>query len=284
MKEVEQFYDLNCLEEWERLDRHKVEYDITKKYLGMHLQPGCSVLDAGGGPGKYAIYLAKQGHTVTLMDLSSANIRFAGEKAREAGVRLEGLVHGNVLDLSSLIPGQFDAVLCMGPLYHLPQEEDRNLAVSECLRKLKPGGTFVASFISAYAPIVDCIKKYPEDIVGNREKLLGYLQDGRNIVSRENPGFTTAYFIHPMDIGPWMASFGLKQTALAGVEGLTAQSEAKINDLPQQAYEEWLDLLFYTSVHPCTFACCEHFLYAGRKAEGKDIPEARPKERNRKNT
>lgn len=68
---------------------------------------------------------------------------------------------------------------------------------------------------------------------------------------------------------PWIAklmgSFGLKELALAGVEGLPAQSEAKINALDDESYEAWLDIIYKTSTDPLTWASCEHLLYIGRK-------------------
>jgi len=45
------------------------------------------LLDCGGGPGRYAVELARRGYRVTLFDLSEGNLALAREKAAEAGVR-----------------------------------------------------------------------------------------------------------------------------------------------------------------------------------------------------
>ena len=265
MGEVEKYYDNISESEWGRLERHKVEFDITKRYLLEFTENTYKILDVGGGPGKYAIFLAQQGHEVSLLDLSSENINLARKKAKEANVEIKEYIHANALELSEKVTGLFDIVLCMGPLYHLLEEKDREKVVQECLKKLRPGGLIFVSFISAYAPIIDSIKKYPENIVGFKENLLKYLKDGRNIVSEENPGFTTAYFINPIDIESFMNKFDLEKKIIAGIEGLTAQSEDKINSLPEEAYNEWLDLIYKTSTNPLTWASCEHFLYIGGK-------------------
>jgi 2-polyprenyl-3-methyl-5-hydroxy-6-metoxy-1,4-benzoquinol methylase len=68
---VRNFYDETVNYEWERLDRHKVEYEITKRYLNRYIKSNDKVLDLGGGPGKYSLYLADQGCEVTLADLFS---------------------------------------------------------------------------------------------------------------------------------------------------------------------------------------------------------------------
>ncbi len=90
--------------------------------MDRYIQPGCSILDIGGGPGHYSIHYAKQGHPVTLLDLSDENVRFAKKKARQCGVKITAL-QGNALDLSRFPDESFDTVFLMGPLYHLMNEE-----------------------------------------------------------------------------------------------------------------------------------------------------------------
>lgn len=67
---VKKFYDETVDYEWERLERHKVEFELTKRYLNRYIKPGDKVLDLGGGPGRYSLYLAELGCAVTLADLS----------------------------------------------------------------------------------------------------------------------------------------------------------------------------------------------------------------------
>ncbi|HJV17275.1 MAG TPA: class I SAM-dependent methyltransferase [Bacillales bacterium] len=79
------------------------------------------ILDIGGGPGRYAIYLAEKGHEVTLLDLSNKNIEVAKRKSFERGINLEDYIHGNALELDKF-EQQYDVILLMGPLYHLIKE------------------------------------------------------------------------------------------------------------------------------------------------------------------
>ncbi len=48
---------------------------------------------------------------------------------------------------------------------------------------------------------------------------------------------------------------------MAGVEGLVASSEKKINSLPEEVYNEWLEVVFQSSQDPVTWGTCEHLLY-----------------------
>lgn len=100
MNEIENWYD-NQYEEWDRLDRHEIEFEITKRYLDKYItKPESKIFDIGGGPGRYSIYLAQQGYKVTLLDLSGKNIEVAKEKSGEVGIALEDYIEGNALELT----------------------------------------------------------------------------------------------------------------------------------------------------------------------------------------
>ena len=133
-------YNADPRKEWDRLQkRTPYEKYITVHMMDRYIQPGCSILDIGGGPGHYSIHYAKRGHPVTLLDLSDGNVRFAKQKARQYGVKITAL-QGNALDLSRFRNDSFDTVFLMGPLYHLMDEESRIQAIREAKRVLKPGG------------------------------------------------------------------------------------------------------------------------------------------------
>src|SRR6185295_15870885 len=51
-----------------------------------------------------------------------------------------------------------DAVLLLGPLYHLTEREDRVKALSEAFRVLKPGGVLLAAAISRFASFLDGVR------------------------------------------------------------------------------------------------------------------------------
>ncbi|MGA9347428.1 MAG: class I SAM-dependent methyltransferase, partial [Anaerolineae bacterium] len=129
---IRTLYDQQPEREWERLERHRTEFALTLRALAEHLPPPpARVLDCGGGPGRYAIELARRGYDVTLFDLSTECLRLAQEKAAQAGVTLAGYEQGTATDLSRFPDDAFDALLLMGPLYHLLEEKDRQQALAE---------------------------------------------------------------------------------------------------------------------------------------------------------
>jgi len=51
--------------EAERLARHQLERDITRRYLPAYLPPEGRILEIGAATGEYTIRLAKRGYRVT---------------------------------------------------------------------------------------------------------------------------------------------------------------------------------------------------------------------------
>ncbi|HUP28057.1 MAG TPA: class I SAM-dependent methyltransferase, partial [Chloroflexia bacterium] len=216
MAKVEHFYDNNAQREWERLERHRIEFAVTMRALRDYLPPApARILDIGGGPGRYSIALAQLGYEVTLVDLSRGLLDFAREKAGEAGVTLAGYVHANVLDLGDLVGGSSDAVLLMGPLYHLLDEQERLRAVREARRVLRPGGLVFAAFITRYAGIRWAAKNLPSWITDARADTERLLTTGVNVPPAEG-GFTDSYFAHPVEIVPLMERGGFRTLDLVG--------------------------------------------------------------------
>ncbi|HEX8243344.1 MAG TPA: class I SAM-dependent methyltransferase, partial [Longimicrobium sp.] len=89
---VQAFYDANVEREWERLDLPlcRVEMASTLRLIERWFPAGAEVLDAGSGPGRYALELARRGFRVTLADLSPGLLDRARQAFAQAGLRAEG--------------------------------------------------------------------------------------------------------------------------------------------------------------------------------------------------
>jgi S-adenosylmethionine-dependent methyltransferase len=267
MSNVQNFYNENVQNEWERLEiRHRTEFAVTLRALKEFLPPApARVIDIGGGPGRYALSLAEKGYGVTLVDLSEGNLVFAREKARETGLRLDGVFQKNALDLSAFPAESFDAALLMGPLYHLWQESERLQALREALRLLKPGGLVFASFISRFAAFRDGASKGFAWVLEEPETNEKLLTTGIN--EGEEDGFTDAYFAHPDEVIPLGEAAGFETVMRMGCEGVVSGHEAYINTLQGKDFEIWADLNYRIGKDPAAIGAADHILYIGRKKE-----------------
>ena len=112
------------------------------------------VLDVGGGAGAYAIPLAAEGHRVHLVDPVPLHVEQAAAASRDAQAPLASVSLGDARDLQAA-DGSVDAVLLLGPLYHLTSRADRVTALREACRVLRPGGVVVAKALSRFYPVFE---------------------------------------------------------------------------------------------------------------------------------
>jgi len=261
VKIVKENYDKNSLLEWERLAGFHFEFEITKKMLEKHMKKG-KVLDIGGGPGRYSIYLAQLGYDVTLVDLSDGNINLAKQKANEFGVDIKAY-QCDARDLSKLDLGQFDNILLMGPLYHLFKEEDRAKCVLEAKKHLAKDGVLFASFISLSAGLNYYLDECPQNLI--YETALDLFDRMENDESWSGSAFTEATFINNIEIIPFFDKLGFKKITLFGQEGITATRLSFLNACEDKVRELYLNISLRLCENPQYFAYSSHIMYVGKQ-------------------
>src|SRR5687768_14113611 len=119
LREIVDFYT-NTTEET-RLSQgsSQLEFERTKDLLGRFLpSPPSQVVDVGGAAGAYAFWLASRGYTVHLVDATPRLVEAAKRHDATCAHHLASLSVGEARQLS-FDDGSVDAVLLLGPLYHL---------------------------------------------------------------------------------------------------------------------------------------------------------------------
>lgn len=266
MKKVENFYNRNFQREWDRLERHRTEFAVTMQAFEDYLpKPDAAILDVGGGPGRYAIALARMGYQVTLLDLSQENLNMALKKAYDAGVKLSGYIPGDARDLKCLTSESFDAALILGPFYHIHCQNDREKVLSEVNRILKPKGIVAAAFIIRNAVIRDTAKYDPIRIIEDGEILEEVLNTGILKMPEDSDDFTDAYFSLPSEIIPFMKWGGFETLTMVACEGVISLIEEKVNELEGEVWKKWVKLNYRLGQDPSVFGSAEHILYMGKK-------------------
>lgn len=258
--------------EWSRLenpDDGAVEFAVTCHVLKKYLPAHSHILDIGGGPGRYSIWLAQQGHRVVLADLSPELLKIAQTKIAETNVgkQVEEVIEADVCDLSRWSDNDFDAVLCLGPFYHLPQADDRRKAAAEIVRVLRADGiAFIALmprmiFLRRTLAIAD-----ERHRLGQADFIERVLNEGvfeNDIAGR----FTSGYGVKPDEVAPFFEEYGLRTLGLLAAESITVGVQRSLIELAEDdsaTYEAALEVVVEAASDPSILGMAAHLLYIGQ--------------------
>ena len=196
------------------LERLRTE-SILKRYLP---KAPAVVYDVGGGAGVYAFPLSKQGYSVHLIDFTPLHIKQAKERMAETVVKLSS---ASVGDARELEVGDFvaDVVLYLGPLYHLQKKEDREKALNEAYRILKPGGLLFAAGISRFAPVLRFVQKNKLAKRGIEKILGGGLDEGKQDIPLGDRGRFSIYCHLPEELKSEVVAAKFTEVELLCIEG-----------------------------------------------------------------
>lgn len=190
----------------------------------------------GGGPGAYACPLARRGYEVHLIDLVPLHVAQALETSAAQPDR--PLASARVGDARRLDEkdASCDAVLLLGPLYHLTARTDRVQALAEARRVVRPEGVVLAAAISRLASLLAGLL---DDLLGDpafAAIVEADLASGQHRNPTDRPEyFTTAFFHRPEELEAEARDAGLAVDAVVAVEGpgwLIPGLDARLADPP----------------------------------------------------
>lgn len=240
----------------------------TEELVARHLPPPPGVvLDVGGAAGAYSFWLAGRGYEVHLVDPVPLHVGQAEDESRgRASGRLASARLGDARKLD-FADEAAEAVLLLGPLYHLTEPRDRLAALAEARRVLKPGGLVFAAAISRFAPLLDGLR----GAVFEREEFARIVErdlaDGQH---RNETGiaafFTTAFFHEPGELAAEVREAGLDLAGLFAVEGpgaLLPDFRERWDDPASR--ERLLDLVRRVEREPALLGVSPHLLAVGRR-------------------
>jgi SAM-dependent methyltransferase len=194
-----------------------LEFERTKEIVLRHLPPPPAVVaDIGGGPGRYTHWLADLGYQVRHRDLMPLHVTQL-RQAHGAGTRIDSAV-ADARDLD-LADTSVDAVLLLGPLYHLVQRRDRLAALAEAGRIARPGAPVFAAAITRWALRMDdvLLRRRDREFPPVTELLEPLERTGR--IAPLYPGSFTGYAHRPAQFRTEVKASGLRLTDLVCVEG-----------------------------------------------------------------
>jgi SAM-dependent methyltransferase len=217
LRGVYEYYELGL--ERARLDAGvgAVEFERTKEIVLRHLPSReCLVGDIGGGPGRYALWLADPGCRVRHRDLVPSHVDQLTTAAAERDDIETGVADARHLDIED---EAVDAVLLLGPLYHLLRRRDRLQALGEARRIVKPGGPVFVAAISRWAARLHGL------LMERLYRQLPQVLDEITRVERTGtlpplfPGSFTGYSHRPRQLADELRAAGFDLVDLVAVEG-----------------------------------------------------------------
>ncbi len=193
-----------------------LEFERTAEILLRYLPPApCVVADVGGGPGRYALWLAGLGYQVEHRDVVPSHVEQLRAEAGDSPAVRTKLSDARELDLADC---SADAVLLLGPVYHLRRRADRIAALAQARRVVRASGPVFVAAISRWAPRLERLRqrlylRYPScEEESARTELTGMLAPLREA------GFS-AYCHRPAQLRGEVRGAGLDVADLVSVEG-----------------------------------------------------------------
>ncbi|WP_158070550.1 class I SAM-dependent methyltransferase [Streptomyces luteocolor] len=266
---VRDYYEQSAEREADRLDRPTdgaIERELHARALEEHLPPApARILDNGGGPGTWTLWLARRGYRVTLTDLSPALLDVArdrvGRASRQDAVNVEAVAEADARDLSAFPDASFDAQLCLGPFYHLTSSTDRRQAIQEAHRVLRPGGLLITTVMPRYMRLVSTVlERGSAAFTTGAVDLI--LDEGRYDDAR--PGrFTGGYLTRPDHVTSFFEDHGFRVRRLLASQGILSWAQPEVAALAQRdpdAYQRLLDIAYRTADDPSIHGMSGHLL------------------------
>ncbi len=240
----------------------RLEFARTRLILQRSLPaPPAHILDIGGGPGVYARWLTDEGYAVHLVDAVPLHV----EQARTASNGYTAAL-GDARDLREP-DASADAVLLLGPMYHLTERADRLRALAEVHRVARPGAPVFVAAISRFASLLDGLwTQYLDDPafarIADRD-----VREGQHRNPGNRPGwFTTAYLHQPDELAQEVRDAGLLLDDLVAVEGpgwLVPDFEARWQD--DRRRRQLLDAVARVEREPSMLGVSAHLLAVARR-------------------
>src|SRR6056297_729352 len=162
---VRGYYNDHVSEEDHRLDAHPFEIPVMMHFINRYLDPGDAILDVACGTGRIANILLEKGFRMGLNDISDDNVALVRKRMGDHP-GLKFITRSDALEEGEMWQDRaWDAILILGPLYHMISKENRLLILQRAKAHVKPGGFIFSAFMTRTGALVYGLKKNPSGIL-----------------------------------------------------------------------------------------------------------------------
>lgn len=241
----------------------KLEGITTTRLLDKHLGKDGTILDLGAGAGYYTFYYADRGYSVVSTDLTPKHVRLIGERVERERYERVAVEQADATDLSRYPADSFDAVLCLGPLYHLTDPLAQHACIRECFRVLKPGGLLAAAYVNRLFLFPHLVKQESSFLTESWVDRI--LLQGKLRSQDEGCFWTDAYFHTPDEAEALFREEGITILEHAASDGVGILMRDTLNGLSEEQFKLWTDYHLRTCSEPSLLGLSNHGLLIGRK-------------------
>ena len=238
---LEDFYNVKD-EEKRLLSQHgQVEYLTTMKYIRECISkfPSPAILEVGAGTGRYSVTLAKEGCSVTAVELVQHNLDVLRSKLD--GTEPITAIRGNALDLSAFADKAFDITMLLGPMYHLYTYEDKVRALSEAVRVTRPGGYILVAYCMNEPTVIQYV--FLGGHVKETAENNALLTDDWHCKSEPKEIFE---LVRPEDISRLDAEFPVERIKLIATDGASHYLSEFVDGMDAYTFAKWMEYHFAT--------------------------------------
>ena len=257
--EISEFYNNYGVREWERLDLSaydRINYYLHMHFLKEHIGEGKSVLDAGCGAGRFSVEIAKCGSKVTLLDISSEQLRLAKDKLKEENLEanVDDAILADLRDLSMIEDNKFDTVVCYGaPINYLLENKEK--AIKELVRVTKKGGNMLISVNSKWGVIRSQLGKEDFDYTsffGNPDYwFIDKVIDTGDLPKHEMVNHPPRHFFEAQELEDLLSDAGVENIILGGSPCVTSGFR-KAAEMLEKDETAWRTILSLEEKAYCT--------------------------------
>ena len=264
ISDIKSYYDE--LSDIGRFNRQQLEHVITTKLLSIYLNDRKDILELGSGSGVYTTSLARAGHNMTAVELSSSLTKIAKEEAQKEN--LQDKIDFKCLDVRDFFKSHdktYDAILDMGPLYHLTEKEDRIGLMLKKKKVLKEDGLMISCFLTRIGLVSYMMNKSPSWI-DNIEDVISILEKG---VNKEHPrnGSFRGHFSHLDDIFELHEKAGLEIINIHSQDPGVGGRDEIFNEMNNEQKEKWSNLLVQISTDSMAWGSGRSLMVVSKKAK-----------------
>ncbi len=187
-----------------------------------------------------------------MADVSAEQLSIAENKLVEVGLRTraKAIVSIDGLDLEIFGDASFDAVIALGPYYHLISLSERIGLARAIARVMRPGGLLHVAFIPRLSGIVGMFSRAASWAAQVPPEILEEVASSGIFRNPTEGGFQEGYYSTPQEMMELFSGVGFVNLELRAVQGIAAGHEHELMQIRERCpalYESAMQIVVDTS-------------------------------------